>query len=152
MLSTTNVILLAEDNEDDVFIFKKALKAAQVANPVHLVSNGEEAVAFLTAAREQSEPEKHPVPRILFLDLKMPYLDGFQVLEWIRQQPGLQSMVVVVLSSSELTSDFRRAYALGARSYLVKPPKPNEIRELMVSLESLWGAGGSPLRSGQAPS
>ena len=98
---------------------------------------------YLSAAEKSSDPEKYPLPFIIFLDLKMPYLDGFDVLSWMRTQPALQSIVVVVLSGSDEPNDHRRAYALGARSYLVKPPRPEEIREFIVSMSSRWGPEGS---------
>jgi CheY-like chemotaxis protein len=146
MLPCNNTILLAEDNPDDVFIFKKALKTASIGHPMQVVSDGQKVIDYLTSARKQSDPEKYPFPCILFLDLKMPYLDGFQVLEWIRKQPELASLVVVVLSSSDLTRDINRAYELGARSYLVKPPSPEDICEIMVAFENLWAPPGNPMR------
>lgn len=144
-MTTTNLgktILLAEDNRDDVFIFMRALKTAQITNPVNVVTNGQEAVDYLSATGKYSDREKYPLPFVIFLDLKMPYLDGFEVLTWIRGQLSLQSLVVVVLSGSDEPNDHRRAYALGARSYLVKPPGPEEIRQFIVSMGSQWGRGG----------
>jgi CheY-like chemotaxis protein len=141
-MKPAKTILLVEDNPDDVFIFQKVLRTARVANPVNVVTDGQEAVNYLSATEKYADREKYPVPFLIFLDLKMPYLDGFDVLKWIRTQPGLQSLVVVVLSGSEQPSDHRQAYALGARSYLVKPPAPEEIRQFIGSMESHWGRNG----------
>jgi CheY-like chemotaxis protein len=132
-------ILLAEDNPDDTFIFKRALKAANIVNPLVVVTDGQEAVNYLSHTGEYSDQTKYPSPFLVFLDLKMPYLDGFEVLTWIRKQPLLQSVVVVMLSGSNETIDQQRCYSLGARSYLVKPPRPEELRQFMDSMSS-YGA------------
>ncbi|HZM03348.1 MAG TPA: response regulator [Candidatus Saccharimonadales bacterium] len=134
-------ILLVEDNRDDVFIFKKTLKKAQINNPVNVVANGQEAVDYLSGVNKYSDREKYPLPCVIFLDLKMPYFDGFEVLAWLRAQPSLQSINAVVLSSSDEPNDHQRAYALGTRSYLVKPPRPEEIRRFIVSM----GGDGDPV-------
>jgi CheY-like chemotaxis protein len=78
------------------------------------------------------------LPFLVFLDLKMPYVDGFEVLSWIKKHPELESVAVVVLTSSDEERDHQRAYALGARSYLVKPPESTAIKDILASLGSLW--------------
>lgn len=132
-------ILLVEDDQDDVFIFQRALVAANVMNPVVVVTTGQAAVDYLANKGEYADAKKYPRPFVIFLDLKLPYLDGFEVLTWIRKQPHLNSVVVVVLSGSDESRDHQRAYALGARSYLVKPPNAQEIRQFMDSMVSYWG-------------
>ena len=138
-LKQNGTILLVEDDQDDIFIFKRALVAANVLNPVVVLNNGQAAVDYLSHQGEYSSPEKNPLPFVIFLDLKLPYLDGFEVLTWIRQQPQLRSVIVVVLSSSDESRDHKRAYELGARSYLVKPSGAQEIRQFMDSMASYWG-------------
>ena len=138
-VSPKGTILLVEDDPDDVFIFQRALVAANVLNPVVVVTDGQAAVEYLSHQGEYADPKKYPRPFVIFLDLKLPYLDGFEVLTWIRKQPYLESVVVVVLSGSDENRDHQRAYALGARSYLVKPPSGDEIREFMDSMVSYWG-------------
>lgn len=137
-----NTILLVEDDRDDVFIFQRALEKAKIANPVVVVTNGQEAVDYLAHQGQYADQQQRTLPFIIFLDLKLPYLDGFEVLTWIRQQPQLQSIVVVVLTGSDETRDHQRAYTLGARSYLVKPPQANDIRQLIDSMASYWGRPG----------
>lgn len=137
-------ILLVEDDQDDVFIFQRALVAANVLNPVAVVTDGQAAVDYLSNKGEYADTKKYPRPFVIFLDLKLPYLDGFEVLTWIRKQPYLKSVVVVVLSGSDESRDHKKAYELGARSYLVKPPSAQEIRQFMDSMVSYWGgAAGS---------
>lgn len=142
-MDLSNTILLVEDDRDDVFIFKRALKAARIGNPLVVVSSGQAAVDYLSHQEAYIDQEKHPLPFVIFLDLKLPYLDGFEVLTWIRQQPALRPIVVVVLTGSDETRDHQKAYALGARSYLVKPPQAEHILQFMESMTSYWGRADS---------
>lgn len=142
-MSLSNTILLVEDDRDDVFIFSRALKTARIGNPLVVVRSGQEAVEYLSHEGTYADSEKHPLPFVIFLDLKLPYLDGFDVLTWIRQQPALRPIVVVVLTGSDETRDHQKAYALGARSYLVKPPQAEHILQFMESMKSYWGRPGS---------
>lgn len=135
-LSTT--ILLIEDNADDVFAMKRALRQAQIANPLQVLSDGQEALDYLSGSGKWQDRDLHPLPFIIFLDLKLPYIDGFEILPWLRQQPALKDVVVVVLTSSAEIKDHERAYALGARSYLVKPPTPDVLNRLLDSLQPYW--------------
>ena len=146
-MSLSNTILLAEDDPDDVFIFKRVLKAARIVNPLAVVDHCQVAIHYLTHQGKYSDREQHPLTFIMFLDLKMPYIDGFEVLTWMREQPALQSVVVVVLTGSNQMRDHKRAYTLGARSYLVKPPTAKDITQFMNSMASYWSQFGenSPL-------
>lgn len=141
-MSSGNTILLVEDDRDDVFIFQRTLKAARIVNPVVVVSTGQDAVDYLSNEGKYTDREKYPLPFVIFLDLKLPYLDGFEVLSWIRAQPHLQSIVVVVLSGSDETRDHQKAYALGARTYLLKPPQVKDIESFVDSMASYWGYQG----------
>lgn len=141
-MSLGNTILLVEDDRDDVFIFQRTLKAAGIANPVIVVTTGQDAVDYLSHQGEYTDSEKYPLPFVIFLDLKLPYLDGFDVLSWIRAQPHLRSIIVVVLSGSDETRDHQKAYALGARTYLVKPPQVKDIKMFIESMASYWGYPG----------
>ncbi len=139
MMKANRTILLVEDDEDDIFIFKRALNNAKIDNPLTVVTNGQEAIDYLSHSGKYAEAEPYPAPFVIFLDLKLPYRDGYDVLTWIRQQPALKSTVVVVLTGSDETRDHQRAYTLGARSYLVKPPEASDIRRFMDSMVSYWG-------------
>src|SRR6476620_11018009 len=111
-------ILIAEDNLNDVFLLKNAFKEAAPKMRVNVVGNGEELIDFLKARREGGET---PIPGLILLDLKMPKVDGFEALEWIRHHPEFSRMLVVVFSSSGEAGQVNRAYDLGANSYLMKP-------------------------------
>ena len=134
----TNTILIVDDNEDDIYALKRALKKSNVTNPQQVVTHGREAVDYLSGTGKFADRSQFPLPCLVFLDLKMPFLDGFEVLTWIRQQPALADIVVVILTGSDEVKDHQRAYALGARSYLVKPPTPLDLQQLLQSMESYW--------------
>ena len=137
-MTTHRAILLVEDNEDDVFLMKRALKAARVTNPLYVVEDGQEAVDYLGGAGKFANRESYPLPAVVFLDLKLPLISGHDVLAWIRRQNALESLVVIVLTSSNEASDLSRSYALGANSYLVKPPTPEQLEELAKAFKWYW--------------
>lgn len=143
MTPATETILLVEDNDDDVFALRRAIKKAGVSNPLRVATDGQEALAYLTAATDPAKQEANPLPFLVLLDLKLPYRDGFEVLEWIRSQPELAQVIVVMLTGSDERRDHQRAYALGARSYLVKPALAEDIKRLLDSLHSHWPRGNS---------
>jgi CheY-like chemotaxis protein len=141
-IERSRTMLLVEDNEDDIFLMQRALKYAGIANPLQIVNDGEAAIDYLSGAGVYQDRTRFPLPFIVFLDLKLPYLNGFEVLTWIRSQMTLPNLIVVVMTSSAERRDHERAYALGARSYLVKPPTPEMLLELVHSLESFWSKLG----------
>lgn len=114
-------ILLVEDSEDDLFFFRRLCKKAGIACPLAIATDGQQAVQHLTDALAGRQGVV--VPRLIFLDLKLPLRTGFEVLEWARAQPGLAETVIVILSSSAEVRDLDRAYKLGAQGYLVKYPE-----------------------------
>jgi CheY-like chemotaxis protein len=133
-MDQATTILLVEDNQDDVFLMERALRKAAIANPIQVVNDGGSAIDYLAGKGRFAVRENFPLPGLIFLDLKLPYFDGFEVLEWMRAQPALSSTMVVILSSSGESRDRERANALGVRSYLVKPPTPDKLIALMVSI------------------
>lgn len=138
MSISTETILLVEDNEDDVFALRRAIKKAAVTNPLKVATDGQQAVDYLTASADPEKQAEFPLPFLVLLDLKLPYRDGFEVLEWIRSQSHLRDIIVVMLTGSDERRDHQRAYALGARSYLVKPATADDIKRLLESLSSHW--------------
>jgi CheY-like chemotaxis protein len=132
------VILLAEDREDDILLIRKAFAKAYIQNPVHVVRDGEEAVAYLQGEGKYSNRAEYPLPDLLLLDLKMPLMDGFEVLKWIREQPGLRALRIVVLTSSDHIRDVNLAYQLGANSFLVKPFDFENFVEMSKFLQGYW--------------
>jgi CheY-like chemotaxis protein len=129
---------VAEDLPEDAEILKLAFSSAGVNVPLHFVSDGAEAIEYLKGEQRFANRTEHPLPTLLLLDLKMPRLNGFDVLDWLRLQPGLRRLLVVVFSSSALPEDINRAYELGANSYLAKPAGFRKLEEIARSLESYW--------------
>ncbi|HZV34467.1 MAG TPA: response regulator [Verrucomicrobiae bacterium] len=132
------VILLAEDFDDDAKIIQVVLSQAGVENPVFVVSDGREVIAYLRGEGKYANRKKFPVPSVLLLDLKMPKCDGFDVLEWCKKQPQLGDMLVVVLTGNRELSSVKRAYELGAHSFLVKPCQTQDIVHLTQSFRGYW--------------
>ena len=120
MFTTQAVVLLADDNEDDVVTLRHALRRARIEAPLHVVEDGEEAIAYLRGVGKFSNRAEFPLPDLFLLDLRMPKVDGFEVLEWLRQQPSLAPLRTIVLTASDDFFDVDRAYALGANSFLTK--------------------------------
>lgn len=131
-------ILVAEDDPDDAFMLRRAFTAANIANPVAFVSDGDEAIAYLAGTGRYADRDLHPLPVVILLDLKMPRRSGFEVLEWLRAQPGVGRLPVVVLTSSRESRDVTRAYELGANSYLVKPSSPEDLIATVRGLGLYW--------------
>jgi CheY-like chemotaxis protein len=135
---TKTTILLAEDDQNDVMLIRRAFSKSHVVNPIACVDNGEQAVAYLSGEGEYSDRSKYPLPFMLLLDLKLPRLSGHEVLKWLRMQNGLRRLPVVVLTSSREPADINRAYELGANSYLVKPVVFEEFTTLLKQLQVYW--------------
>ncbi len=112
-------ILLAEDDDNDVLLLRRAFKEADMQHPLHVVSDGQEAVEFLS--RNRTTPDDR-LPALVILDLKMPRRDGLDVLKWMREQPALCCLPVILFSSSANRGDIEHAYFLGANGFVVKPP------------------------------
>lgn len=136
---TDELIVLVEDNEDDIFFMRRALKGAGITVPVRVLTDGQQASDFLT-----STVSNNPSPGLVFLDLKLPYCTGFEVLEAMRRQGTLENTQVVILTSSPEERDRRRARELGAAAYLVKPPTPAMLKELFTVLARNKTAVSSP--------
>ena len=132
------VILIADDSENDVLMLRRAFTQAGVVVPMQAVSDGEEAIAYLKGEDRFANREEFPLPDLFLLDLKMPRKNGFDVLEWIRTQPSLAQMRVVVLTTSEEIRDVNRAYMLGAASFLTKPLDFTEFKDTIQAMYNYW--------------
>ena len=132
------IILLVEDDANDALLIQRAFQKAGLRNNLKLVRDGDQAVEYLSGQGNYENRDKFPLPFLVLLDLKMPGLDGFEVLDWIRRDPNLKRLLVVVLTSSNLQTDVDRAYELGANSYLVKPVEFDEMVHLIQRFEVYW--------------
>ena len=131
-------ILLAEDDSNDVVLIQRAFNKAGLKHVLKTVRDGAQAVEYLAGKGPYSDRQKHPLPFLVLLDLKMPGKDGFEVLKWARGEPDLKRLLIVVLTSSILQADVDRAYELGANSYLVKPVEFSEMVHLLQRFEAYW--------------
>jgi CheY-like chemotaxis protein len=127
-------ILLVEDNEDDVFLMQRAMAKAHIRPPVYVATTGQEAIDYLSGSGSFADRGAYPLPHCIFLDLKLPFYDGFEVLAWMANQPALAQIPVLILTSSPEDRDRDRARRLGARAYLVKPPTPQMLIEALQAI------------------
>jgi CheY-like chemotaxis protein len=131
-------ILQVEDDENDVFLLERVFKRAGIANPLRIAADGQIAIDYLAGQGDFRDRERYPLPCLVLLDLKLPKRDGLEVLEWIRRQPALRNLVVVVFSSSSLPQDIERAYKLGANSYVQKPSDAERALEIAQLFKGWW--------------
>jgi len=132
------VVLLADDDPNDVFLLQRAFQKTNIADPLQVVRDGEEAMAYLSGQAQYADRQRHPLPVLLLLDLKMPRKSGFEVLRWLRQQSVLKRLPVVVLTSSNQNPDINKAFDLGANSYIVKPGGFDSLVEMVKNLNLYW--------------
>ena len=126
-----STILLVDDSEDDTYIFQRAWKSAAIMNPLAIVSDGDQAIAYLNGLEPFADRARYGFPLIVLLDLNMPRKNGFEFLEWVRQQPALRFLTVEVITSSMRPQDVERALELGANSFFVKPGKIDDLVRLL---------------------
>jgi CheY-like chemotaxis protein len=127
-------VLLADDCDADLFFMRTAFKKAGFNNPVQEVHNGEEAIAYLKGETPYSDRDRFPLPAVILLDLNMPMKNGFDLLEWLRTQPVLKRITVVILTASMRREDVQRAFDLGANSFLVKPSAMEDLTAMIRTL------------------
>jgi len=132
------VILLVEDDEAHAMLITRVLEGVNVATKIYLVSDGEDALDYLFRRGNYTDPEKSPRPNLILLDLRLPKLDGLEVLTAIKQSEKLKSIPVVVLTTSDNESDIAQAYSNYANSYLVKPLGFGEFSKTVRELSSYW--------------
>ena len=138
MPGNVRTILHVEDDPNDVLLIARALRKAEGSAQVQVVNDGEQAVNYLGGTGSFSQREQFPLPSLVLLDLKLPRKSGLEVLEWIRGQPGLRRVPVVMLTSSKQPIDINRAYDLGASAYLVKPVNFDALVQMLKMIDSFW--------------
>lgn len=131
-------ILQVEDDETDVLLLQHAFKKADINEPVHVVNDGREAIDYLSGKGRFADRNTYPLPRMVLLDLKLPETSGLEVLAWMRNKAMLKTTVVIALTSSNQDTDIRRAYELGANSYVVKPAGLEKRLEVVGHLKGWW--------------
>jgi CheY-like chemotaxis protein len=137
-------ILLVEDDENDVFFFRRAFQKAAIPHPLHVVRDGQEAIHYLAHTGDYTDRQLHPAPRVVVLDLNLPVKNGLEVLQWARAEPETHHVIVIVLTSSMDVLDMHEAYAFGANAYVVKPADPIELVTLATAIREFWLVLNSP--------
>jgi CheY-like chemotaxis protein len=130
--------LLVDDDENDIFFMEQSFR--QTATRFEAVRDGAEAVDYLTRKGKYKDHERYPLPTMILLDIKMPRMNGFEFLEWLRNESpaDLKLLPVVMMTSSAFDSDVNRAYKLGANAYMVKPINIDQFQERIKCLDQFW--------------
>ena len=131
-------VLVAEDSPDDVLIIERALKENGLVRPPRVVHDGEQAIRYLVGDMPFGDRRLHPYPDLFLLDLKMPRLSGFEVLEWINRNPDYRVIPTIVLSASADRRDVKHAYCLGAHGFLCKPTSYTETVAIIGKVMTFW--------------
>jgi two-component system, response regulator len=144
-MSTTVDILLVEDNQDDIDLALHALHAGKVANSIFVVRDGEEALDFLFCRGSYTERSIDHPPKLVLLDLKMPKIDGLQVLKQVKGDPRTKTIPVVIMTSSKEERDLVEGYSSGVNSFIQKPVDFEQFRETVRTLGMYWLVINQPL-------
>lgn len=141
-------ILVAEDDENYALILESTIKSLGWKNPVRIVPNGKEVIRYLSGDGRYSDRRAFPFPSVMFVDIKMPQADGFDVLRWVRKHPDCSVLPTMMLSSSDDDKDVTLAYRLGANGYFVKPAEISDLKSILVSAYEFWAWCTKPKLSG----
>jgi CheY-like chemotaxis protein len=133
-------VLYADDDENDTFLMERAFERLKLESPLRIVTDGKQAIAYLAGTDPYSDREANPLPSLVLLDLSMPGKTGLEVLQWVRTQPSLSAIPVIILTSSNQQSDIHRAGLLGASGYLIKPGEPDDLLRLVREVNDYWVA------------
>lgn len=137
-MKSGSLILLVEDRKPDVLLLTEALKQSGLGNPVRVVDDGAKAVSYLSGQFPFSDRRKFPAPGVMLLDLSLPKMSGWEVLRWVRSKPEFKGLLVVVMTASLDASNLRRAYQMGANSFLSKPCTAEDLLSLAKGFPARW--------------
>lgn len=137
-MQADEAILYAEDEETDAFFVERAFKQAGISQRLVVVRSGQEAIDYLAGRGDYADRARHPLPRLVLLDLNMPGVSGLEVLKWIRTTPAVCTLVTIMLTSSNQDVDVHRAYQQGANGYLVKPADIHSLLSMAHAIRDYW--------------
>lgn len=143
-------LLLVEDNPDEVELMTLALEKAGMRNPLQIVRDGQRALDYLQGLKQYADRGRHPLPCLVFLDLRLPRISGLDVLQWMKGHPKIKRIPVIVLTSSRDPGDIETAYDHGANSFLTKPAKLAEFVDMVKMTAAYWITGNRTLPSRDA--
>ena len=131
-------VLYVEDEENDIFFMERAFKVAEVENALLTLTDGQQALDYLEGNGRFADRAEYPLPCVLLLDLNLPLKTGLELLKWLRAQPSLATLPVIVFTSSSQSRDIQAAYELGANAYLVKPSTPDKLEQTVRIIKEFW--------------
>jgi CheY-like chemotaxis protein len=131
-------ILIVDDDENDIFFVKRAFTEINVHCTFQVLKNGQEVIDYLNGEEQYADRDEYPMPMMILMDLKMPVMDGFEVLSWIRSRPGIKVIPTIIFSSSDLPLDITRAYELGANSFMTKSVTYDGLLLKLQTLSQYW--------------
>ena len=137
-------ILIAEDSEDDALFLERAFRKIGMKNAVQILTDGQEVLHYLRGSGKYEDRHEFPFPSVLFTDIKMPRVNGFEVLEWFRDHPECKVIPTIVFSSSAQPEDVEQAYKLGANAYFVKPTSLAELEDMLRYAYEFWARCAKP--------
>lgn len=138
------IILLVEDDENDAMLVRLAFQRNNILNPVHWARDGLEAIAYLNGEGIYADRSLHPFPEVLILDLKMPRMNGLELLAWVRDHPDYRVIPTIIMTSSQLDVDIEKAYSLGANTYMIKPASLDELAKMVKVAHEYWSLSVKP--------
>ena len=131
-------ILHAEDDPNDALLIQMSFRKAGATAPITVMEDGARVIDYLKGEGEFANRQRHPLPTVALLDIKIPRYSGLEVLEWIRSQSRFAALPVIIFSSSRNLADIRRAYELGVNAYIVKAVEYDELQATVKALHSFW--------------
>ncbi|MGF1522334.1 MAG: response regulator [Leptolyngbyaceae cyanobacterium] len=131
-------ILLVENDPNDILFIQRAFRQADVTVTIQVVDDRDTVIDYLSGTGAYTDRDRYPLPRVILLDLKLSRRSGLEILEWIKQQPFIKRIPVIVLTSSKETIDIDQSYDLGVNSYLVKPVNFKALSEMIALLGTYW--------------
>jgi CheY-like chemotaxis protein len=131
-------LLVVEDNEDDIFFIDRIFRQIEARCHLKFARDGVEAVEYLAGQGRYKDREEYPIPTMILMDLKMPRMNGFEVLEWMQKRPEIRLIPTVVVTSSTLQDDVTRAYRLGANAVMNKPVDKDSLTQMLKSFHVYW--------------
>lgn len=144
-------ILLVEDDENDAALVQLAFQKNNILNPVQWAKDGLDAVAYLNGDGAYADRQAYPFPEVLIVDLKMPRMNGLELLSWIREHPEYRVIPTIIMTASRLDADIEKAYSLGANTYMVKPATLDELARMVKLAHDYWAASVKPKTKGKNP-
>lgn len=135
-------ILIADDSESDIFFLLRAFSASGVRNPIYVVRNGAEALGYLEGSGQYADRARFPLPQVVFLDLRLPAPNGFEILAWKQAHPEFCRLLFVAMSNFDSLKAINDAYDAGANTFLSKPIHPRDIANIIEGYEEYWSLVG----------